>query len=64
LTSHIYHPDVHTHGLFPGCPRCKELAASPAQLDQAMRRRLADGHIESFLDLQAAHLLGVDGREV
>jgi hypothetical protein len=60
MTSHIFHPDVHETGLFPGCPRCLELAESPSQLDQSMRRRLAEGHIETVLDLEAAHRLGVD----
>lgn len=33
MTAHIFHPDVHTYGLCPECPRCQEHAAHPEGLD-------------------------------
>ena len=30
MSSHIYHPDMHEHGLADGCPRCEEHAMRPA----------------------------------
>jgi hypothetical protein len=42
MTTHTFHGDVHARGLFDGCPRCKELADRPAELDDVMRVRLRD----------------------
>lgn len=33
---HTDHPDVHTHGLADGCPRCEEHAENPTSLDARM----------------------------
>lgn len=61
MTLHSYHPDTHTQGLFPGCPRCEEHATNPrATLDQANLARLADGRIFTSLDRKAASNLGLN----
>lgn len=34
MSTHTVHPDIHTHGLADGCPRCEEIASNPlASLD-------------------------------
>lgn len=51
MTTHIYHEDSHTHGLFPGCPRCQEHAEHPERgLDSENTERLLRGDILSTLD--------------
>ncbi len=51
--THISHPDVHEAGLNGECPRCRELAAHPDQLDETMRLRLGQGIIKTSLDQEA-----------
>jgi hypothetical protein len=51
--THIRHVDVHIAGLNTACPRCRDLAAHPEQLDQAMRTRLGQGIIKTSLDQEA-----------
>lgn len=54
MTTHIYHPDSHTHGLCSKCPRCREHAKHPEQsLDQENIDRLMNGDILTELDVQA-----------
>lgn len=41
MSSHTRHPDVHTHGLQDGCPRCEEHAEHPERsLDNEMLEML------------------------
>jgi hypothetical protein len=54
--------DPHKYGLSARCARCRELAKHPHALDQAIKNRLASGHILTPLDLFAAQQLGVDPR--
>jgi hypothetical protein len=42
VTTHTFHGDVHVRGLIDGCPRCRELADSPVELDDVMRDHLRD----------------------
>ncbi len=51
--THISHPDVHKTGLNPECPRCRELAVHPEQLDEQMRHCLGQGIIKTSLDQEA-----------
>lgn len=40
MTTHIYHPDVATHGLVYECPRCQEHALHPQFMDPELRMRI------------------------
>jgi len=55
MTVHSIHPDTHTHGLYPGCPRCEEHAARPeVGLDRVNTARLLSGKSYTTLDRIAA----------
>ena len=58
MTIHTYHPDSHTHGLHPDCPRCQEHAEHPHEsLDAWNRARLLCGDVFTDLDRQALAVL-------
>ena len=60
MTLHTYHPDSHSNGLQPGCPRCQEHAEHPERgLDSQNLARLRAGVLITSLDRQAARNLGI-----
>lgn len=57
MTTHTFHEDSHTHGLDPSCPRCREHAEHPEEMDKKNIRRLLEGHTYTELDVYAADRL-------
>ena len=57
MTTHVAHPDVHVHGLYPGCARCEDLAVHPDQLDDILQQRLLHGRLNNHLEAIAAKML-------
>lgn len=57
IVSHRLHPDIYTHGLDDGCPRCQQHAEHPEGLDRDNTARLLRGEIHSRLDQVAASRL-------
>ena len=56
MTTHIYHPDVRTHGLRYECPRCQEHAEHPQFMDAELRYRIIQ-HPLTRLDHEARERL-------
>jgi hypothetical protein len=56
VTTHIYHPDVQTHGLRYDCPRCQEHARYPQWMDEDLRRRIISSPLTA-LDHEARERL-------
>ncbi len=54
---HIDHPDTHTAGLHPDCPRCQAQAKQPTELDSANLRRIWRGEFHTRLDVEAFNVL-------
>lgn len=63
MTTHIFHADVFTHGLYPDCPRCQEHAAQPEYLELELRTRILTAPLTS-LDHEARERLLVRAREL
>ena len=59
MTTHAPHPDIATHGLAPGCPRCEEHAARPlTTLDlENILRLLVRREVRTELDALALRRL-------
>jgi hypothetical protein len=66
MSTHIFHPDTHEHGLASDCPRCIEHAEHPERgLDSDNLERLRQGRIFTPLDkIAAIHLSEVDQRQL